>query len=182
MSNIPASPQQVLYQEKLSSNKTEALFLALMLLFLWLFICRVQTARLDWLAGVFLTFFALFLFYVVNYRTLTIQITAQALNLTFGIFRWRVPRDNVADCQVDELPLLMKYGGAGIHFMFIRQRYRASFNFLEYPRVVVAFRKKVGPVRDISFSTRLLDTVLRLMLGLPAGNHIQERSQDGTYA
>jgi hypothetical protein len=54
-------------------------------------------------------------------------------------------------------------GGAGIHFMMIRQRYRASFNFLEYPRVVVAFKKKAGPVQDISFTTRQPDEVLRLM-------------------
>lgn len=54
-------------------------------------------------------------------------------------------------------------GGAGIHFMTIRARYRASFNFLEYPRVVVAFKKKVGLVRDISFSTRRPDEVLRLI-------------------
>jgi hypothetical protein len=59
----------------------------------------------------------------------------------------------------------MKYGGAGIHFMFIRDRYRASFNFLEYPRVVIAFKKKVGPVRDISFSTRKPEDVIQLIQG-----------------
>jgi hypothetical protein len=59
----------------------------------------------------------------------------------------------------------MRMGGAGIHFMLIRRRYRVSFNFLEYPRVVIAFKRKVGPVQDISFSTRRPDDVLR---------HIQE--------
>jgi len=54
-------------------------------------------------------------------------------------------------------------GGAGIHFMMIRKRYRASFNFLEYPRVVIALKRKVGPVQDISFSTRRPDDVLRLI-------------------
>jgi hypothetical protein len=47
----------------------------------------------------------------------------------------------------------MKYGGAGIHFMFIHQRYRASLNFLEHSRVVIELKRKAGPVRDISFST-----------------------------
>jgi hypothetical protein len=62
--------------------------------------------------------------------------------------------NNVESCALDEIPALMKYGGAGIHFMMIGKRYRASFNFLEYPRVVIAFKRKMGPVRDISFSTR----------------------------
>jgi hypothetical protein len=57
----------------------------------------------------------------------------------------------------------MKMGGAGIHFMFIRKRYRASFNFLEYPRVVIAFKRKAGPVQDISFSTRRPDDLIRLI-------------------
>jgi hypothetical protein len=55
----------------------------------------------------------------------------------------------------------MRMGGAGIHFMSIRKRYRASFNFLEHPRVVIAFKRKAGLVRDISFSTRHPDDVLR---------------------
>ena len=45
--------------------------------------------------------------------------------------------------------------------MSIRRRYRASFNFLEYPRIVITFKRKVGPVRDISFSTRQPDELLR---------------------
>jgi hypothetical protein len=55
----------------------------------------------------------------------------------------------------------MRLGGAGILFMFVRKRYRASFNFLEYPRVVIALRKKAGPVQDISFSTRRPEDVIR---------------------
>ena len=46
--------------------------------------------------------------------------------------------------------------------MFVDGRYRASFNFLEYPRVVTALRGK-RRVRDISFSTRQPDEVLRLI-------------------
>jgi hypothetical protein len=59
----------------------------------------------------------------------------------------------------------MRLGGAGIHFMLINKRYRASFNFLEHSRVVIALKRKVGPVRDISFSTRQPDEVLRLIQG-----------------
>jgi hypothetical protein len=57
----------------------------------------------------------------------------------------------------------MRMGGAGIHFMIIRKRYRASFNFLEHPRVVIALKRNAGLVRDISFSTRRPDDLLRLI-------------------
>jgi len=59
------------------------------------------------------------------------------------------------------VPLVMRMGGAGIHFMFVRGRYRVSFNVLEYPRVVLALKKKAGPVCDVSFSTRQPDEVVQ---------------------
>lgn len=155
----------LLYEERLSSNRTTLLFLVLMTLFGSLMIWRVLALRFDALAVVFLGLAVVFLFYSVNYRTLVICLDAELLTLTFGLFTWRVPLDNVADCRLDSVPLFMRMGGAGIHFMMIRKRYRASFNFLEYPRVVIALRKKAGPVQDISFSTRRPDDILRLVGG-----------------
>jgi Ca2+/Na+ antiporter len=153
----------LIYNERVSSNRTQALFLALMLLFLLLLIWRLIAGSLDMLAAVFLCLFSFFFFYSLNYRTLIIRLTSESLKLTFGIFTWRVPLDNVEECGLDEIPPLMRLGGAGIHFMSIRKRYRVSFNFLEYPRVVIAFKKKEKRVRDISFSTRRPDEVLRLI-------------------
>jgi Ca2+/Na+ antiporter len=153
----------LLYHESITSNRTKVLFLALTILFFLLLVWRVNADGWDVLAAVFFCFFAFFLFYAVNYRTLIIRLTTESLKLTFGIFTWTVALDNVEECHLDSLPLLMKYGGAGIHFMFIRNRYRASFNFLEYPRVVIAFKRKAGLVRDISFSTRRPDDVLRFL-------------------
>jgi uncharacterized membrane protein len=155
--------KDVIYYEKVSSKRTEWLFLALTILFFLLFVWRVKADGLDGLVVVFLVFSCLFLFYSVNYRTLIIHITVDSLKLSFGVFTWTVPLDNVAGCSLDEIPALMKYGGAGIHFMNIRKRYRASFNFLEYPRVVIAFKRKIGPVRDISFSTRRPKDVLQVI-------------------
>ena len=151
------------YTERISSNKTEALFLALMILFLLLLLWRVTAAGLDLLAVVFLALSLLFLFYSLNFRTLVIRLNSQALKLQFGIFTWTVPLENVETCQLDEIPQLMRLGGAGIHFMLIRKRYRASFNFLEYPRVVIALKRNVGPVQDISFTTRRPDEILQLI-------------------
>ena len=155
--------EDVLYTERISSNKTEALFLTLMLLFLLLLVWRVSAGSFDILTGGFAFFFIVFLFYSTNYTTLIIQLTQQSLKLKFGIFTWIVSLDNVAECRLDEIPPIMRMGGAGVHFMNIRNRYRASFNFLEYPRVVIAFKRKAGPVRDVSFSTRHPDEVIRLI-------------------
>jgi hypothetical protein len=153
----------LIYKERVSSNRTEALFLVLTILFLMLLIWRVDTGSPDVLSAVFFFLFGLFLFYSVNYRTLIIRLTSESLKLRFGIFTWTVPLDNVEECRLDDIPVLMRIGGAGIHLMVIRKRYRASFNFLEYPRVVVALKRKVGIVRDISFSTRRPGDVIQLL-------------------
>ena len=153
----------LIYDERVSSKRTAVLFIALTILFVLLFIWRVNAGRLGILAVVFLCLSGVFLFYSVNYRTLIIRLTAESLKLKFGIFTWTVPLDNIGECRLDEIPVFMRMGGAGIHFMMIRNRYRASFNFLEHPRVVIAFKRKVGPVRDISFSTRRPEDLIRLI-------------------
>jgi Ca2+/Na+ antiporter len=153
----------LLYRERVSSARTEALFLVLMTIFFLLLIWRVNAGSLDALAVAFFCLFILFLFYSVNYRTLVIRLDPERLRLTFGIFTWVVPLDNVEESRIDDIPTVMRLGGAGIHFMIIHKRYRASFNFLEYPRIVIAFKRKAGPVRDISFSTRRPADVLRLI-------------------
>lgn len=155
--------EDLIYEERVSSNRTKALFIGLTILFLLLLIWRAFSANLDALAVVFFCFFIFFLFYSINYQTLIIRITRDNLRLIFGVFHWTLGMENIEECDLDELPLFMRYGGAGIHFMMIHKRYRASFNFLEYPRVVIRFRKNVGFVRDLSFSTRHPDDVLQLI-------------------
>lgn len=152
----------LLYEEKLSSRRTEALFLSLMTLFLVLLAWRTASSGWDFLAILFFIFFGLFLFYSLNYLALIIRLTPTSLALSFGIFTWTVRMEDIESCSLDNLPALKKYGGAGIHFMFVDNRYRVSFNFLEYPRVVLGLRKK-GRGRDISFSTRRPDDVLRFI-------------------
>lgn len=162
----PELEEDLIYTETVSSNKTEVLFLTLTAVFLFLFIWRERVVGLDTLAIIFLCFFALFVFYSLNYRKLLIQFTSDFLRLKFGVFTWTVPWNNIEHAHLDEISPMMRYGGAGIHFMMIDQRYRASFNFLEYPRVVVALKKKAGLVRDISFSTGKPDVILRLIDGV----------------
>jgi len=156
--------ENIEYHEEISSNKTETIFLALTMLFFLLLTWRWKISGLDTLAIIFLSLAAIFLFYSLNYRTLKIHLMQVSLELKFGIFTWKIPFDNIESCRLDDnLPALMKNGGAGIHFMTIDHRYRASFNFLEHPRIVIALKKKAGLVRDISFSTRNPTEVLSLL-------------------
>ena len=155
--------EQLIYSERVSSKWTEALFVALMLFFFGLFAWRLDSGRVGLLAVVFLGLGLVFAFYTLNYRTLVISLTPSAFRLTFGIFAWRVPLDNIAGCSRDEIPGLVRYGGAGIHFMVFRKRYRVSFNFLEHPRLVIALKRKVGLVRDVSFTTRQPEELIRLL-------------------
>ena len=165
----------LIYAEELSSSRTQALFVALTALFGALAAWRIRAARASRLARAALFVAALFLFYVLNYRKLVIRLTPAALKLRFGLFSWIVPLDNVESCGHDELPAVMRLGGAGIHFMTIHGRYRASFNFLEHPRVVVALKSPAGPVRDISFSTQHPDRVLQLVQEAAAARQAAQR-------
>ena len=57
--------------------------------------------------------------------------------------------------------------------MFVHQRYRASFNFLEYPRVRIDFKQKIGPVQVISLSTRLPEELIRSIQVAISARHLQ---------
>lgn len=160
------------YVESISSKKTEFLFIAMTLLFLILFIWRVTVSGLNTLAWVLAFLSCFFLFYSINFRTLVICLTSDSLRLSFGIFSWTIPLNNVHTCQLDDdLPWLMKNGGAGVHFMFVRNRYRASFNFLEHPRVVIELKKKAGLVKDVSFTTCSPNELIQLIQAAISTNH-----------
>ncbi len=162
------------YEEFLSSPRTEALFIGLTLLFFGLWLRRILAAGLDAIAIALLAFFCFFLFYSFNYRTLRIQLTPGHLQLRFGAFRWTIAMENIAACCRDEISL-WRIGGAGIHFSPINGRYRAMFNFLEYPRVVVSLKRKQGPVRDIAFSTHDPDQVMRFIQAAGIPTALEER-------
>jgi len=150
------------HSEKLSSTRTETLFILLALVSLILFARRWLNGQWDGWAIIFLCIFALFLFYAINYRTLKIYISSETLRLTFGIFTWTIAISNIKNCYIDE-NTIWRFGGAGIHFMWIKGKYRAFFNFLEYHRVVITLKKKKGLVREIAFSTRHPEQVMSFL-------------------
>ncbi|MBN1449664.1 MAG: hypothetical protein JW963_01500 [Anaerolineales bacterium] len=155
---------EVVHTEELSSSKTEALFIVLAVVFLLLSIWRWTVTGVSTWTIVFLCFFAFFLFYSFNYRRLKIQLTPETLQLTFGIFTWKIAIANIKNCYRDE-DTIWRFGGAGIHFMWIKGKYRAFFNFLEYPRVVVTLKEKKGPVQEIAFSTKEPERVMEIIQG-----------------
>jgi len=152
----------ILYQERLSSPRTEALFILLTLLPLAAGAGRFRVAGLDGWSIALLLAAAFFLFYSLNYRTLVIRIGPESLCLRFGLFEWSIPLRKIETCSPDTLTL-WRIGGAGIHFTPVAGRYRAMFNFLEHPRLVLALRLEKGPVRDLAFSTRRPAVILDLL-------------------
>ena len=60
------------------------------------------------------------LFYSLNYRTLKIQLTSETLQLTFGIFTWKIAISNIKNCYLDE-NTIWRFGGAG-HPFHVDQR------------------------------------------------------------
>jgi hypothetical protein len=155
--------KQLLYDEKVLSMWTTGLFRVLALIFMVLLVICIQSEGSTALCAFLSFMFVFFLFYSINYMSLLIQISEDALRLKFGIFSWKIPLDNIKTCRLDDLPVLMRYGGAGIHFMFIRGRYRASYNFLEYPRVVIELKRKIGIIQDVSFTTRHPEDVIHIL-------------------
>jgi len=152
-----------LYRERISSPRTEALFVTLTLLAFLVLVGLVLSSRPRMWIVVVAFLFAYFLFCALNYRTLVIQLTDVALELGFGLVAWRIPLHNIEACSLDQTSL-WRIGGAGVHFTPLGGRYRAMFNFLEHPRLVIALRTRKGLVRDIAFSTCHPSEVMHLIL------------------
>jgi hypothetical protein len=152
-----------LYSEEIRSIKTSLLFVLLFLVFSGLFTWRVIAAGFRTLPIIYLFFVLLFGFYILNFRTLRIKINSETLNLHFGLVGWKTNLSNVASVRHDDSPIWIKMGGAGVHFALVYRKYRAFFNFLEYPRVLITFRKKQGLVRELVFTTKKPDKVIEFI-------------------
>lgn len=151
------------YIEKLRSNRTTGLFVFLSLVFFFLFAWRVSAAGFVFFPNLCLFLGVFFLFYVVNYRTLQIEISDRFLKLKFGLMGWKTDLKNIDSCSLDTSPPIIKYGGAGVHFAFVNRIYRAFFNFLEFPRVLINFKRKQGLVQGLVFTTKQPDQVLEFI-------------------
>lgn len=155
--------EEVIYREDVRSIKTEQLFILLALAFFALGLWRFSAVGFKFVPGLFIILGMFFAFYIVNYRVLKITITDQGLRLKFGLISWNTDFENIKECLLDDAPEIIKYGGAGVHFAFVQGEYRAFYNFLEYPRILVRFELKQGWVKALVFSTRNPETIIELL-------------------
>ena len=153
----------LLYQEEVRSWKTSLLFLILTLVFFSFFLWRVSVVGYLAFPIVCLCMTLVFLFYVFNYRTLQIMITEEDLQLRFGVVGWKTDLANITQARLDDSPWWIKYGGAGVHFAFVNRIYRAYYNFLEFPRLIITFHQKQGLVQALVFTTRNPDQILEIL-------------------
>jgi len=152
-----------IYQEKVQSLKTSLLFTLLALIFSSLFTWRVTVIGFRTFPIVCLVLALFFFLYVLNYQTLKITITEEVVLLRFGLIHWRTRLKNIQTCKMDDSPNLIKYGGAGVHFAFVKGNYRAFFNFLEHPRILITFHHKQGLVQGLVFTTRRPEQVMGII-------------------
>ena len=152
-----------IYEEKVQSSRTTLLFIILAGIFFSLFIWRVLISGWKTLPAVLLFFGVFFTFYIINYRVLKIRISDREIILRFGLISWRTDLENIGEVVLDDSPKLIRYGGAGVHLAFVSGEYRAFFNFLEYPRLVVRLKNKKSPVQALVFTTRYPQDILQIL-------------------
>lgn len=136
--------------------------MALSVLCLALFAWRFSVSGYGVVTALLSILSTLFVFCVLSYRVLVIRMSEGGLRLKFGLFGWTIPWHTVARAYPDDTAL-WRIGGAGIHFLIIKGRYRAMFNFLEHPRIVVQLKKRRGLVGEVSFSTQKPNEILRII-------------------
>ena len=152
-----------IYSEEIRSNKTDLLFVVLALISYALSAWRLSVVGFMFVPGLFLFLGMLFTFYVFNYRVLKISITDKALHLKFGIIPWKTDLSNIQEITLYDAQVIIKYGGAGVHFAFVKGEYRSFYNFLEHPRVLIRFKKKQGLVKALVFTTQKPDKILEIL-------------------
>ncbi len=152
-----------IYQEKVQSLLTSLLFTLLALVFSTLFTWRVTVVGFRAFPIICLVLSLFFFFYILNFQTLRITITEEVVLLKFGLIRWRTWLKNIQTCKMDDSPNLIKYGGAGVHFAFVKGEYRTFFNFLEHPRILITFHHKQGLVQGLVFTTRQPEQVVEII-------------------
>ncbi len=155
--------ENILYSEKVRSNKTSLLFVILALIFFTLFGWRFSVKGLRFVPGLYAFLGLFFCVYVINYRELEISITDQTLQLKFGVIGWSSNIENIKSSILYDPPFWIKYGGAGVHFAMVDGDYKAFYNFLEYPRVMIGFHQKQGWVQSLVFTTRQPDKILEIL-------------------
>jgi hypothetical protein len=90
---------------------------------------------------------------VVNFFTLTIHITTEGLTAAYGIFKQRIPWDNVAGYEMGKGTALLNYGGYGIRFGYKKGGAVLVYNIMG-ARLIMLELRAPGRYKYFAFSTR----------------------------
>ena len=140
-------------------------FIACTLLFLGLFVYQVLVGPVgtkpapDWVYLLMFLWFAGFTALIRNFSKLAIKITAQSINVGFGVFKRVIPWDNIMDSYLDKASAIGSYGGWGIRIAKVKGRWRLVYNVIGCPAVVLELER--GRFREFVFSTKNPDGVIQ---------------------
>jgi hypothetical protein len=147
-------------------------------LFLWLstalvgcfaavFCSRAVYQILKWPGGdnspptwFFMLIGLLFLGIALNFRKLRIELSPQAVMVSYGIVQRTIPWEAIARCYRDEVSSI-RYGGWGIRIGWVQGNWRLVYNTPGAPRVVLAL--KHGWFGEFVFSTKNPEEVMGII-------------------
>lgn len=101
-----------------------------------------------------------FLGMALNFRTLRIELSQQAVMVGYGIAKRTIPWEVIERCYRDNVSNL-RYGGWGIRIGRVQGKWRLVYNTPGAPRVVLALNRGWFP--EFVFSTRHPDEVLKII-------------------
>jgi hypothetical protein len=99
-------------------------------------------------------------FVVFQFRKIFISITLDAVNVSFGLFSYRIPYRHIFNTFVDEKPGIV-YSGWGLRLARVRGKSALVYSVLNTPRVVI--EQNCSRYGFFIFSTRNPEEVIGLI-------------------
>jgi hypothetical protein len=154
-----------IYEEKIFAKLTGGLLgaMAVLMLIIMAYLFLVESIDDDpFLFPMFIIMFLVFLLLALNSGILSIKIDYQKITVGFGVFKKRIPWENIEESSIDETSAI-KYGGAGIRTARVNGEWVQVFNVVGGPRVVL--KLKVGRYKKFVFSTKNPEEVINVING-----------------
>lgn len=152
-----------IYEEKIFSKWIVVILSVVTLVFLFVvvysfFIASVAISSLQYCF--FLLLLLLFISVTINFSRLSIKIIPQTINVSYGIFKYKIHFENVEGCYLDEVSVI-RYGGWGIRMGRVKGKWRLVYNIIGSPRVVISLKK--GRFKEFVFSTKNPEKVIGII-------------------
>ncbi len=142
-----------IYEEKVFSKGITGILAPITIVFLFILVYQIFIGPIGTRPApnlFFLIMFLLCLFLTINFSNLIIRMTPRSVFVSYGIFKYNISWENIADCYLDEASTI-RYGGWGIRIGRVKGRFRLVYNVMGGPRVVLSLKK--GKFREFVFST-----------------------------